>query len=410
MEKKMDVPEDFRCPISMEIMKDPVTISTGVTYERRHIEKWFYMYKKKTCPATMQVVEVFGMTPNFTLKNLIHSWCISKDYQKPCFNAPVSAKHEELVSILVTIGSTAFKVSCLRKLGDILEMSDEFMEDFKASGGVEALVKIITQILAECSDFAAFRACEEALGVLNQVPFSEEDESILHVLTRPECMDSMAIMLQRGSSEARFSAISVFQKISRSDYQWNICVAEENGIDFFKTLLDILSDENCTKASSCSLQVLVDILDSSKKSRLKSIEAGAICTLVELLPDSNRWKCEKIMYLIKLMCESAEGRLALVEHGMGIASVSRKLMNVSNLVTKTGLKIFLLILNFHASDRVLEEMLVCGAVGRLVSLLHVNAGVGGQTKERVLRILKLHGGRWRRYPCFPSEFKNLLGL
>ncbi|XP_073026324.1 E3 ubiquitin-protein ligase PUB23-like [Primulina eburnea] len=403
----MDIPEDFRCPISTELMKDPVTISTGVSYERKNIEKWFYVYKKTTCPATMQMVEVFDVTPNHNLKNLICAWCISKGYQRPGFIGSVSSKHDELVSILGTIDSTPFKVSCLRKLGDILEMSDEFKEDFKASGGVEALVKIITQILAESLDFAAFRACEEALGVLNQVPFSEEDERVLHILMRPECMKSLAIMLQRGSSEARFCTISVLQKISRSDYQWNVHLAEENGVDFFKTLLDILSDENCTKASSCSLQVLVEILDSSKKARLKSIEAGAICTLVELLPDSNRWKCEKIMYLMKLMCECAEGRLALVEHGMGIAAVSKKMMNVSNLVTKIGVKIFWLILNYHASERVLEEILVCGAVGRLVSLLQMDGGVGGPTTERVVKILQLHGGRWRRYPCFPIEFKKL---
>ncbi|XP_073128150.1 E3 ubiquitin-protein ligase PUB23-like [Henckelia pumila] len=407
----MDIPEDFRCPISMELMKDPVTISTGVTYDRKNIHKWFHTYKKTTCPATMQELEVFDMTPNHTLKNLMFSWFV--DRRKPCYIVPVSTKHDELVSILAAIESTPFKVSCLRKLRDILETSDEyFKEDFKASGGVESMVKIITQISAKSWDFAAFRACEEAVGVLNQFPFSEDDERILRVLMRPECMKSMAVMLRRGGSEARFCTISVFRKISRSDQRWNVDVAEGNGIDFFKTLLEILSDESCTtKASSCSLQVLVGILDSSKKSRLKSIEAGGICTLVELLPESKRWRCEKMMHLIKLMCGCAEGRLALVEHGMGIAAVSKKLMDESNLVTKIGVKIFWLILNSHASERVLEEMLVCGAVGRLVSLLHVDGGggVGGQTTERVVKILKLHGGRWRRHPCFPSEFKNYMG-
>ncbi|KAM1232407.1 hypothetical protein ACFX13_042966 [Malus domestica] len=46
-------PYHFKCPISMELMKDHVTISTGVTYERNNIEKWFFSYKKKTCHAAM---------------------------------------------------------------------------------------------------------------------------------------------------------------------------------------------------------------------------------------------------------------------------------------------------------------------------------------------------------------------
>ncbi|CAJ2645268.1 unnamed protein product [Trifolium pratense] len=28
------IPDDFRCPISLELMKDPVIVSTGQTYER----------------------------------------------------------------------------------------------------------------------------------------------------------------------------------------------------------------------------------------------------------------------------------------------------------------------------------------------------------------------------------------
>lgn len=33
-------PEDFRCPISLELMIDPVTVSTGQTYDRASIQKW----------------------------------------------------------------------------------------------------------------------------------------------------------------------------------------------------------------------------------------------------------------------------------------------------------------------------------------------------------------------------------
>uniref|UniRef100_A0A0D3GC55 U-box domain-containing protein n=1 Tax=Oryza barthii TaxID=65489 RepID=A0A0D3GC55_9ORYZ len=33
---------DFLCSISMELMEDPVTVATGVTYDRRSIERWFF--------------------------------------------------------------------------------------------------------------------------------------------------------------------------------------------------------------------------------------------------------------------------------------------------------------------------------------------------------------------------------
>ncbi|KAL0379993.1 UNVERIFIED_CONTAM: E3 ubiquitin-protein ligase PUB23 [Sesamum angustifolium] len=405
----LDFPQDFRCPISMELMRDPVTISTGVTYERRNIERWFHTYKKRTCPATMQSIESLEMTPNHTLKRLIVGWLDSQADQY--LLAPArrqSAKHDELAAVLGTIDSSPFKVSSLRKLRSILEMGDEVKEDFKRLGGVEVLVRIIVQILVENSDFVTFRACEEALGVLHQVPVSDEDEQILQLLMKPDCMRSMGIMLQRGSLEARFCTISTFQKMAKADYHWNY-VAQDQGIDFFKSLLEIVSDEICTKASSSALKLLIEILEASKKSRLKAIEAGGVCTLVELLPDSNRSKTEKILKLIKLLCECAEGRLAFTEHGLGISAVAKKMLNVSPGATKIGVKILWLISSFHATEKVLEEMLVSGAVKKLVALLNIASGQSS-TKDRVVKILKFHGRAWRRYPCFPTDVKAYLGL
>ncbi|KAL0425491.1 UNVERIFIED_CONTAM: E3 ubiquitin-protein ligase PUB23 [Sesamum radiatum] len=405
----LDFPQDFRCPISMELMRDPVTISTGVTYERRNIERWFHTYKKRTCPATMQSIESLEMTPNHTLKRLIVGWLDSQADQY--LSAPArrqSAKHDELAAVLATIDSSPFKVSSLRKLRSILEMGDEVKEDFKRLGGVEVLVRIIVQILVENSDFVTFRACEEALGVLHQVPVSDEDEQILQLLMKPDCMRSMGIMLQRGSLEARFCTISTFQKMAKADYHWNY-VAQDQGIDFFKSLLEIVSDEICTKASSSALKLLIEILEASKKSRLKAIEAGGVCTLVELLPDSNRSKTEKILKLIKLLCECAEGRLAFTEHGLGISAVAKKMLNVSPGATKIGVKILWLISSFHATEKVLEEMLVSGAVKKLVALLNIASGQSS-TKDRVVKILKFHGRAWRRYPCFPTDVKAYLGL
>ncbi|KAK6143066.1 hypothetical protein DH2020_023414 [Rehmannia glutinosa] len=317
----LDFPQDFRCPISMELMKDPVTISTGVTYERKNIEKWFHIYKKKTCPATMQNIETLEITPNHTLKRLIVAWLDSQaDHQNPISRPTPSAQHDELVAILNKMDFTPFKVSSLRKLRLIVETGDVMMEDFKKSGGVEILVKIIVQILVENFDFATLRACEEALGVLQQVPFSDDDELILERLMKPDCMKSMALILQRGSSEARLCAILIFQKMSKADYQWNY-VAQDQGIDFFKSLLE---------------------------TALKAIEAGAICTLIELL------------------------RIEQIE---------------------------------------MREDFAADKVAKLVALLNVGGGGGqGTTKDRVVKILKLHGGSWRRYPCFPGELKNYLGL
>lgn len=414
MNPVMEFPEDFRCPISMELMKEPVTISTGVTYERKNIERWFHTYKKNTCPATMQSIgDTLEITPNHTLKRLIQSWQLENnhDKSKTSPSSSSSSRHEELVCLLKTIESSPFKVSSLKKLRSLLVAGNDnelVKFDFKKSGGVEVMVKIIVQILDESWDFSTFRNCEEALGIMNQIPLSEEDEECVQMLMKPECIKSFAIMLQRGSAEARFCTVSLIHKTGKADYHLNH-VMNDQGIDFFKSLFEMVSDEICTKASSCALQVLIAILDASKKSRLKAIQAGGVCTLIEILLDANnKSKCERIMQLIKLMCECADGRLAFIEHGLGIPAVSKRMLNVSSAATKIGVKILWLICSSHPTEKVLEEMLVFGSLKKLVALLHISGA--SSTKDRVIKIFKLHADSWKRFPCFPRELKDYLGL
>ena len=400
-----DYPPDFRCPISMEVMKDPVTILTGVSYERKNIEKWFHAYNKKTCPATMQLLRNLDMTPNHTLKRLILAW--QDRLVTPPSSSPSqpSIKHDEMVSLFSTLESSPFKVTSLKKIRSIVELGDDTRSGFIRSGGVEAVVQIlVTQTVVDNYDFVSFQACEEALGVLHLLPLSEEDKTF-QLLSKPEPMKSIAIVLQRGSAEARLYAITVFRQIAKTDFCWNPLL-QDQGMDLFKSLLELVYDEIGSKASSCALEVLIEILASSKKSRLKAIEAGAVCVLIELLPDSNRSKCEKMLLLIKLMCECAEGRMALVEHGLGIPAVSKKLLHVSNSATKLGVKILWLMSTFHPTERVLEEMLIYGAVKKLVALIHME---GRSTKDKVLNMFKLHGNSWRRHPCFPCDLKDYLG-
>jgi len=56
-------PLDFRCPISLELMGDPVVASRGQTYDRDSITRWFGA-GKSTCPKTGQVLPNLELVPN----------------------------------------------------------------------------------------------------------------------------------------------------------------------------------------------------------------------------------------------------------------------------------------------------------------------------------------------------------
>jgi hypothetical protein len=67
-------PEELRCPISLQLMYDPVIIASGQTYERVCIEKWF-SDGHNSCPKTQQQLPHLSLTPNYCVKGLIASWC-----------------------------------------------------------------------------------------------------------------------------------------------------------------------------------------------------------------------------------------------------------------------------------------------------------------------------------------------
>ncbi|OWM81497.1 hypothetical protein CDL15_Pgr007535 [Punica granatum] len=68
------IPPYFRCPLSLELMVDPVIVASGQTYERASIQKWFD-HGLDICPKTYQPLTHKNLIPNYTVKAMVLSWC-----------------------------------------------------------------------------------------------------------------------------------------------------------------------------------------------------------------------------------------------------------------------------------------------------------------------------------------------
>lgn len=66
-------PDEYMCPITGELLREPVTLSSGKTYERAAILEWFE-YGNTTCPLTRQVVDTVELPVNTTLQRAIQTW------------------------------------------------------------------------------------------------------------------------------------------------------------------------------------------------------------------------------------------------------------------------------------------------------------------------------------------------
>ncbi|CAI5962133.1 unnamed protein product [Closterium sp. NIES-65] len=73
---RVSFPQEFICPLSSEVMRDPVIISSGKSFERVYIERWFAQ-GRSTCPKTGEPLAHQMLTPNEALQKLISDWCKS---------------------------------------------------------------------------------------------------------------------------------------------------------------------------------------------------------------------------------------------------------------------------------------------------------------------------------------------
>lgn len=68
-----EIPHEFLCPITHEIMKEPVQCSDGFTYEKAAINEWF-LCGKYTSPMTNKSLRDTSFTPNIILRNAIYTF------------------------------------------------------------------------------------------------------------------------------------------------------------------------------------------------------------------------------------------------------------------------------------------------------------------------------------------------
>ncbi|XP_057774193.1 U-box domain-containing protein 43-like [Salvia miltiorrhiza] len=65
--------QSFYCPITADIMRDPVETSSGYTFEREAIEKWLAL-GNGLCPLTKTPLTKLSVRPNRTLRQSIEEW------------------------------------------------------------------------------------------------------------------------------------------------------------------------------------------------------------------------------------------------------------------------------------------------------------------------------------------------
>ncbi|RVW56976.1 U-box domain-containing protein 13 [Vitis vinifera] len=278
------IPDDFRCPISLELMNDPVIVSTGQTYERSCIEKWLEA-GHGTCPKTQQTLSSQALTPNYVLRSLIAQWCESNGIEPP--KRPSSSRPSKTASSCSPAERTNIEI-LLNKLrsgspedqrnaaGEIRLLAKRNADNRVAIAEAGAIPLLVNLLATPDS-----RTQEHAVTALLNLSICEDNKSSI---INSGAVPGIVYVLKRGSMEARENAAATLFSLS---------VVDEN--------------KRGKKDAATALFNLC-IYQGNKG---KAVRAGVVPTLMRLLTEPGGGMVDEALAILAILASHPEGKAAI---------------------------------------------------------------------------------------------------
>lgn len=418
LEVEIAIPTHFRCPVTLDLMRDPVTISTGITYDRDSIEKWIEA-GNRTCPVTKrELTSVDHMIPNHALRRMIQEWCVqhrSHGIERiPTPRIPVTPYEvTDTCTRILSAAQNGDEGTCLahvRKVKAWGKESERNKRCIVANGAPIVLVKAFDSFCKNknSSVSVVVVVLEEILGVLTWMrPLSQEGRSILG--SSPTSISCLVWFLnentQKNLSTTKQSSVLLLKEMPFE------ALAKTEGI--VESLVNMIKDPVGTKACLSTIFHLVNVSSSEGDNRKamiseRFVELGLVSILLETLVDAERGVCEKALGVLDcVLCVSKRGVEIAKANALTLPLVIKKLLRVSELSSSFAVSILYKVCD-GAEEGVLIEALQVGVFQKLLVLLQVGCDEG--TKEKATELLRLLNGYRSKAECVDSsslDFKHL---
>ncbi|VVA25712.1 PREDICTED: U-box domain-containing [Prunus dulcis] len=292
------IPHEFLCPITLEIMTDPVIVASGQTYDRESIQKWFDT-NHRTCPKTRETLAHLSLAPNYALKNLIMQWCEKNNFQLPKKETSAgqessSTEHkEEIASLVERLSSSHLEVQrkAVMKIRLISKENPENRILIAKSGGIPPLVQLLS--------YPDSKIQQNAVTALLNLSIDETNKKLI---TREEAIPAIIEVLQNGSTEARENSAAALFSLSMLDEN-KVTVGLSDGIP---PLVDLM--QNGTIRGKKDAATALFNLSLNQANRSRAINAGIVPPLLQILKDRNLGMVDEALSIFLLLASHPDGR------------------------------------------------------------------------------------------------------
>lgn len=415
----LEIPNHFLCPISLDLMKDPVTLSSGITYDRENIETWLEA-GNFTCPVTKQILQSFDLIPNHSLRKLIQEWCMENQkygvQRIPTPKTPVLPL--EVSEILFSVEASVRRkdmFGCLESVKIIQKWGAESERNRRCimvNGAANVLANALDSFATSGSDMSGF---EEILSALNWMfPFGEEARKYLGSEASLRCL--VSFLQHDDLSVKQNSAMVLTELLSYGDKRHLEVIANIEGLVLI--LMDFIRKQICPKITKASLMLIFHLVSSSNYTSSETIksafvEMGLVSLILGILVDSGKGVItENALGVMDGICGYEKGRKEAFGNALTIPVLVKKLLRVSDVATAFSISaIYKLCKNVNEEDdvhgrSVLVEALQVGAFQKLLLIIQVSCCE--ETKKKATELLKLLNPYRPQLECIESaDFKSL---
>ncbi|KAL8057905.1 hypothetical protein ABFX02_04G214000 [Erythranthe guttata] len=401
---EIEIPQYFICPISLQIMKDPVTAVTGITYDRESIERWLKTpaaaAAAAVCPVTKQPLPraASDLTPNHMLRRLIQAWCVvNADSGVDRIPTPKSPVRRSLILKLVRdvsrINSVSLNGVALKKLEEIADEGEKNQKSMAEAGVAKAMVSFIVRCFKDVRNVGI----DTALRILHLTWGPTSSEAKKMVGENIDFVESLiwVLTIDAENTGLNTQALSVLKNVIEVA---NYSLIEGLNTEFFEKMVEFLRKNISPAATRAAIQILTETCKLGR-SKTKIVEAGAVFELVEMElrnPPEKR-TTELVFCLLAHLCSFADGRQQLLRHAGGVAVVAKRLLRVSAATDDLALCVLESIARYSGTAAVVTEMMRVGGVSKMCMVLQTDCA--GYLKKKASGILRLHSNAWSNSPC-----------
>ncbi|CAO1947449.1 unnamed protein product [Urochloa humidicola] len=414
--EEVAVPAHFVCPISLDLMRDPVTAPTGITYDRESVESWLARGNAR-CPVTGRPLRLADLVPNHATRRMIQDWCVANRAagveRVPTPKVPLAdAEATEAVAAVSRAAARGDAAACgaaaarARALG---KESDRNRRCLAAAGAARALAAAFARFAGERVDGAAgavSAALGEVLAALT-VFFPLDDEARRCIASPASLKSLVSVITHGGELAARAAAAVVLRELASSaDAHTLDAVARTPGL--CDALVGLVRRPVSAPATKAALVTAYYLATASDRAAARLAEAGAVASLVEILVDADKGTSEKALAALDavLGAGAGAGLAAARAHALAVPVLVKKMFRVSDMATEFAVSALWRLCRAADAAACRTEALRVGAFQKLLLLLQV--GCGGVTKDRASELLKMLNGSRASVECIETvDFKGL---